>query len=380
MSEVYITRTSNYLPNSVISNDEMEDFLGCIGERASKSRRIVLRSNGIENRYYALDKNGQATHNNAEITSLAVRELFAKNPEELSEIDLLACGTSVPDQMMPSHGVMVHGYLPETGHIEVITPAGNCCSGMHAFKYAFLSAKAGMTKKAVCTGSERLSRMLHADQFEIELQKMEELESNPHLAFEKDFLRWMLSDGAGAFLVETEKPAEGLALRVEWIDTCSLANELETCMYMANVKLEDGSMKSFMDYSPQEILDQSILSIKQDVRLLGENIVKIGHQKLIDSLKKRGIAAEEITFFLPHLSSFFFKDKIAKALEEGGMGIPYDRWFTNLREKGNVGAGSIYLMLDELMHSGKLKVGDKILLSVPESARFAYAFSLLTVC
>lgn len=380
MSEVYITRTATFLPNSVVSNDEMEEFLGCIGERASKSRRVVLRNNGIENRYYAIDKNGKATHNNAEITSLAVRNLFLENPDELKEIDLLACGTSVPDQMMPSHGVMVHGNLPETDSIEVITPSGNCCSGMHAFKYAFLAAKVGQSKKAVCTGSERLSRMLHADQFEIEMQKMIELEQNPHLAFEKDFLRWMLSDGAGAFLVETKKPEKGLALRVEWIDTCSLANEFETCMYMATDKLEDGTMKSFMDYSPQEILDQSILSMKQDARLLGENIVKIGHVKLIDSLKKRGISSDDITYFLPHLSSFFFKDKIAEALEEGGMPIPAERWFTNLRDKGNVGAGSIYLMVDELLHSGKLKAGDRILLSVPESARFAYAFSLLTVC
>lgn len=358
----------------------MEDYLGCIGERASKSRRVVLRSNGIQKRYYALDKNGQPTHNNAEIAALAVRNLFTDNPDELKEIDLLTCGTSVPDQMMPSHAVMVHGYLPETDNIEVISPAGNCCSGMHALKYAYLAAKSGQSKKAVSTGSERLSRMLHAEQFEIEVQKMEALEQNPHLAFEKDFLRWMLSDGAGAFLIETEKPKEGLVLRIDWIDTYSFANELETCMYMANNKLPDGSMKSFMDYSPLEILDQSILSIKQDVRLLGDNIVKVGHAKMLESLEKRGIDVDDVTYFLPHLSSYFFQDKIAAAFEEAGKPLPFERWFTNLRDKGNVGAGSVYLMVDELLHSGKLKPGDKLLLSVPESARFAYAYSMLTVC
>ena len=46
MAEVYITRTSHFLPNDPVSNDEMEHFLGCIGEQASKSRRVVLRNNG----------------------------------------------------------------------------------------------------------------------------------------------------------------------------------------------------------------------------------------------------------------------------------------------------------------------------------------------
>ena len=62
------------------------------------------------------------------------------------------------------------------------------------------------------------------------------------------------------------------------------------------------------------------------------------------------------------------------------MHIPWEKWFLNLQEVGNVGAGSIYLMLEELFHSGKLKKGDRLFLQVPESARFAYAYAYLTVC
>ena len=68
------------------------------------------------------------------------------------------------------------------------------------------------------------------------------------------------------------------------------------------------------------------------------------------------------------MSSHFFKDKIFQRLIENGNGIPYDKWFVNLSTVGNVGAASVYLMVDELYHSGKLKPGDKILLLVPESA------------
>ncbi|MFT7612529.1 MAG: 3-oxoacyl-[acyl-carrier-protein] synthase-3 [Parvicellaceae bacterium] len=380
MSEVYITKTASYLPNNPVSNDEMEDYLGLIGERASKSKRIVLRNNGIKNRFYAMNKDGVPTHTNAEMVSLAVRKLVNNDPDLLKEIDLLSCGTSTPDQMMPSHAVMVHGWLKETNNIEVVSPSGVCCSGMHAFKYAYMALKLKEATKAVCSGSERLSRILHADQFEIEAKKIRDLEDNSYLAFEKDFLRWMLSDGAGAFMMQSEKNVEGISLRIDWIDAVSFANEKEPCMYMGSDKLEDGSLKSYMDYSPEELNQNSILSIKQDVKLLAENIIKLGFKKLEQSLKERGIGPDDITFFLPHMSSYFFESKMADILDEAGLHIPKEKWFTNLDTHGNVGAGSIYLMVDELFNSGRLKVGDTILLTVPESSRFSYVFSLLTVC
>ena len=62
------------------------------------------------------------------------------------------------------------------------------------------------------------------------------------------------------------------------------------------------------------------------------------------------------------------------------MHIPKEKWFTNLATKGNVGSASIYLMVDELFKSGKLKKGERLLLVVPESSRFSYSYCHLTVC
>ena len=68
--EVYITKTATYFPNEPISNEEMEDFLVLIDKSHSKSKRIVLRNNGIRNRFYALTREGKPTHTNAEMTAL----------------------------------------------------------------------------------------------------------------------------------------------------------------------------------------------------------------------------------------------------------------------------------------------------------------------
>ena len=124
LKEVYINNTSSFFPNDPVSNDEMEDYLGYINATPSRSKAIVLRNNGIKRRFYALTKEGKSTHTNAEMTALAVKALFKNNPADIDSIELISCGTSSPDQLMPSHGVMVHGWLPETSSVEVISPSG----------------------------------------------------------------------------------------------------------------------------------------------------------------------------------------------------------------------------------------------------------------
>ena len=75
MKDVYVNKISKYLPNRPISNDEMEEKLGIINGKVSKARRIVLRNNQIKTRYYALDDQGNITHNNARLTKEAVLAL-----------------------------------------------------------------------------------------------------------------------------------------------------------------------------------------------------------------------------------------------------------------------------------------------------------------
>lgn len=380
MSQVYINKTSTFFPNNAISNTEMEQYLGHINGKPSKSKNIVLRNNGIEKRYYALDLQGNSTHTNTEITANAILQLFANNPQSIQNIELLCCGTTSPDQLLPSHAIMVHGMLPQSTPMEVVSQSGSCCSGMHALKYAYLSIKSGEKNNAVCTGSERISKLLQSTMFEEEAQKLAELQENPYVAFEKDFLRWMLSDGAGAFYLENKPNTNGLSLRVEWIELFSYAHTIESCMYMGCNKLDDGSVRGYQEYTGKEIVEQSILSLKQDTKLLSSHIVELGFSGLKNILEKHNFSIQNLSYLLPHMSSYFFESKIYDILQKHDITVPYDKWYTNLKHKGNMGAGSIYTMLHDLIENKPLKAGDTILLAVPESARFSYAFCLLTVC
>ncbi|HKX86492.1 MAG TPA: beta-ketoacyl-ACP synthase III [Flavobacterium sp.] len=377
MFEVYITKSGKYLPNEPVSNDEMESYLGLINNTVSKVRRVILRNNGITTRYYALDKNGNPTHTNAELTNKAIGTLYDGDFTS-NDVELLSCGTSTPDNLLPSHAAMVHG-LMKNKSVELNSSSGVCNAGMNALKFGYLSVKSGNTKNAICSGSERVSTWMKSEKFENEVDHLKKLEEQPIIALKKDFLRWMLSDGAAVFLLENE-PKGPQPLKIEWMEAYSYAYELEACMYAGGDKLEDGSIKPWSDYSADEWLSKSVFSIKQDVKILDQHILEKGALSMKDAMDKNNITPEDITYFLPHVSSHYFVDGLYKNLAAKGIEIPKEKWFMNLKDVGNVGSASIYLMLEELMHSGKLKKGDRILLSVPESGRFSYAYAYLTVC
>lgn len=368
--DVFLTRTASYLPLSPVGNDEMESVLGMVGGRPSRARRMVLRSNGIQSRHYVLDPaTGEPVMTNAELAAEAVRALG-----DIGPVECLAVGTSCPDQLMPSHGVMVHGVLGWP-RLEVVSLAGICLSGTAAFKYAWLAVRAGDAQRSVAVASEIASLGLRARNFDAEIDhKVKALEERPEIAFEKDFLRWMLSDGAGAVLLEN-KPSGPLSLKVRWVELSSAAHELEPCMYCGAEKNEDGSLTGWQWFSNQEFATRSVFSIKQDVKLLNAHVVRATlTEPLREVVQKYQLEGQQIDWFLPHFSSNYFADAAAAGVAQAGLNIPRENWFTNLAHKGNTGSASPFIMLDELFQSGRIQKGHTVLMFIPESGRFSSGF------
>jgi len=380
MTHVYINDIQTFLPNEPIENRDMELYLGYIGGKKSRAKNIVLKSNGIKSRYYVLEKETQkACFSNAVLCANAIKKL--QNPHfSLEQTDILACGTTTPDQLMPGHALMVQGELGIT-EIETISASGICLSGINALKYVYYAIKSEEISTGISCGSEVVSPVLSAKNFKEESDHLlESLEKNAGIAFEKDFLRWMLSDGAGAMKLENKPNTDGLSLKIEFIDVLSYAGEMPVCMYSGLHVDEDGTTNSWRNYEQQEVMENSLLSISQNVKLLNENIINYTVTKPIRTIaKKRDLKPDDYQYFLPHYSSTYFRDKVYQGLIDANFEIPYEKWFTNLTTYGNTGSASIYIMLEELFHNGKLKAGDKLLCYIPESGRFSTAFMSLEV-
>ena len=126
--EVYITNIARFLPGNAVKNEEMEEYLGYVGGNIiSRSKSIILRNNKIVSRYYAIDKNGNSTHTNYELAAQAIKNLESDS-FKIADLDLLTCGTTTPDQLLPSHASMVHGEI-NSHPMEAISFSGSCSSG-----------------------------------------------------------------------------------------------------------------------------------------------------------------------------------------------------------------------------------------------------------
>jgi len=376
VQKVYITKTASFFPNLPVGNDEMEDYLGYIGGKKSRVKSIILRQNGIKTRYYALDKEQHITHSNAEMAALSIKKLLPEKKDR-DGVQVLCCGTSTPDQMLPSQAAMVHG-AAFSHPMEIFSLAGVCMTSIAALKTAYMSVISGNSKNAICSNSELVSPVLLSKFFEEEYHFLKAIKENPILAFNKDFLRFMLSDGAACCYLQNNVSI-GINLEINWIETISFANQYPACMYMWGDYDEEGLFRSWKEFDGKEILEKSIWCIKQDIKLLNEVVVVRFVDAIEMALNKYHVNGDSIDYVIPHISSMYFYNLLAEELERRGICLPTEKWFTNLTTVGNVGSVAIFAGLDELVHSGRLIDGNKILLLVPESGRFTYGVVLLTV-
>lgn len=372
---VYINALGKFLPGEPVSNEEMENHLGLVGGKPSRLKSRILKQNGIQSRYYAIDSEGRVLFRDYELAARAVLDALKHSELSLKEIQYLAAATSQSDLLAPGFASLVQGEL-RLPACEIASLHGVCASGMMALKGAHLQIQSGEKTTAAVTASEFTSRFFRHGLFE-ETRLFQE---TGRVAFDAEFLRWMLSDGAGAAILENRPNARGLSLRVEWIDLISYADRLDVCMYSGANKLPDGTLdRSWYDYTnfAEAARDGAIL-LKQDLELL-ENVVILGAKRYFELMEEKQFKASDIDWLVCHYSSHVFRGKIIDLITKGGGMIPEERWFTNLYSKGNTGSASVLIMLEELFNEGNLKPGQKILCMVPESGRFIISFMMLTV-
>src|SRR3989441_11517470 len=381
--DVYITAAGAYLPGEPVDNDHIESVLGLIDGKPSRLKERILKSNGIKTRHYALDADGHTTELNEELAVKAVHAALAHSTLSLDDVEMLATGTTQGDVPIPGFASMVHGRLGGRP-MEILSAGGVARASMAALTNASRAVATQQRKTGVIVGSELVSRSLKGTKFRRE--KYEPL-ADRHLDglrasyrdFAADFLRWMLSDGAGCVVLEGKPHPETPSLRIDWIELKSYANEYETCMYTGIARKNPPRVgNTWLDLATISEADKAeLMRIRQDTELLPQ-IVKLSVEEYLRLIKRGRIVPEELDHILCHYSSHFFKGEIVKLLDEAHLSIPEEKWFTNLYTKGNTGAASIFIMLEEALNSGRFKPGEKILLMVPESGRFTVSFALLT--
>lgn len=364
----YITSTGAFLPGPPVGNDEIESILGLVNGRPSRLKHKILQSNGIVTRHYAIDGSHRTTHSVADMGAAAARECMRRASLPLKSVGMLSCATTQGDMVIPGFASMVQAELglPE---IEIATSHGICSSSVMALKAAVNALRVGDHGGALVVVSELASRLFKSSRYEA-------AGGYDSIDFNSEFLRWMLSDGAGAWLLELEP--RGASLRIDWIRSFSHADAYPVCMGIGTPtdRADTRTWQDFPTYADAEAA--GALLIRQDVRLL-EHVVKLGVDGALRLIDEGLLDMGALDHFLCHYSSHHFRGKIADMLDMAGVGIDEAKWYTNLYTRGNTGCASILIMLDDFLNENRAEPGDKILCMVPESGRFNCAYVHLTM-
>jgi 3-oxoacyl-[acyl-carrier-protein] synthase-3 len=356
----FITGTGSFLPGPPIGNNSIEEYLGII-EGEQLVRRQVLAVNGIRTRHYALDTDQNETFDVYQLGVLAAQNCL-KGLAPIAPISYLSAGTTHAPYSGPGIASIVHSQLAQQAIIpepvEVNSNSGICTSSATGVINAFRAIQSGVHQTALCIGAEQSTQALKSTAFRI-IKDTETMERDLKRSqwFMSVFLRFMLSDGAGAWLLESQSREDRTCFKINWTFSRSYASEAPLCMHY----------------------DNRSARLSQDVDILSKHLFVFAKTFVTECFERHQERLDSYQIILPHLSSYFFQRKMERLIKQlcGDKGAQPTTW-TNLATAGNTGAASIFVMLDQFVRTQQSKAGDRFLLFIPESGQFNFVMISLT--
>jgi 3-oxoacyl-[acyl-carrier-protein] synthase-3 len=302
-----IAGTGSYLPEKVLTNDDLAKFV-------DTSDEWITSRTGIRERHVAAE--GETTGDLAYHAS--VRALEAAGVEA-SELDLIVLGTTTPDLIFPSTACLIQHRLGANGCPAFDVNAA--CSGfVYALSVADKFIRSGAARTVLVVGAETLTRMV------------DWTERTSCVLF---------GDGAGAVVLKADS------------ETGILSTHLHA----------DGGKKELL-WNPVGVSvgfkpDEPNVGVR--INMTGNDVFKHAVKALDaiveETLEANGLDRHEIDWLIPHQANLRIIEATAKRLD-----MPMERVIVTVDRHGNTSSGSVPLALDEAVRSGKVQRGQLLLL------------------
>ncbi len=308
---VRITGWGMYAPERVLTNADLERVVDTSDEW------IVART-GIRERRVAAAHETTAT-----LSAIAGKRAIAVAGLEPDDIDIILVATLTPDYWMPSTGALVKEAIGNTRAAAMDVMAA--CSGfVYAYSVADAYLRSGAFKNALVIGAETLTRFLdYSDRGTCIL----------------------FGDGAGAVVLSASDQEGGGMQGLEMTTDPDGA-------YM--IWLPSGGSRS-------PVSGGTLARGEHYVRMEGKETYRFATKTMattaLKAIERAGWKPDEIDLFIPHQANVRIIESVAK-----GLNLPMDKMFVNLDRYGNTSAASVGIALAEAVDTGRVKVGDKIVL------------------
>jgi len=306
----HLTGWGRYAPSQVLTNADLERMV-------DTSDEWIVSRTGIRERRVAA-----AYETTASMAAVASMRAIRTAGIEPDDIDLILLATLTPDYWMPSTAALVKEAIGNTKAAAMDVAAA--CSG---FVYAYATAQAyitsGLAKHVLVIGAELLTRFLDYS------------DRNTCILF---------GDGAGAVVLSaSDGPGGGLGIE--------MTTEPQGA-YM--IWLPAGGAKS-----PPSA--ETIARGEHYIRMEGKETYRFATRTLattaLAAIEKAGLQPSDIDLFIPHQANIRIIEAVAK-----GLDLPMDKMFVNLDKYGNTSAASVPIALAEAANSGRIKIGDTVVI------------------
>ncbi len=310
---VVVAGTGSYLPEKVLTNDELAALVDTSDEW------IVTRT-GIKERRIAREDEFTS-----HMASAAARQALEQSGMSADEIELIIVATITPDNPTPATACHVQQQIGARKAVAFDISAA--CSGfLYAMKVSKRMIASGAFNNALIIGAEKLSSVTNwSDRTTCVL----------------------FGDGAGAAVLRRSEEGEGRIVSTEMGTDGTLTHLLE---------IQGGG-------SACPINTNNVNDNLQTLSMLGKEVFKHAVTRMKQAsekvIERAGWGPEDIACVIPHQANLRIIDAIADRLA-----VPNEKVFVNLHKYGNTSAAAVAIALDEAHRTGAFKRGDKIVLVV----------------
>jgi 3-oxoacyl-[acyl-carrier-protein] synthase-3 len=304
-----IVSAASAIPEASHSNTEIETRLGL--EQGWISRRT-----GIHRRPQAAP--GEST---SDLAVRAAASAIQRSTVDKAEIGLVLLATSTPDHLLPPTAPLVaHRIGLQSGAIDL---AGACSGFLYALVLGSYWADSS-GKAALVIGANILTRRIN--------------EKDPATVS-------LFSDGAGAVVVVPFQPT---GLRGSYLGSDGSAYEA--------MGIAAGGTREPL--TPESLKDgRNLMTMRRGAALFKQAVRSMADAGKA-ALEQAGLRESEVTWWIPHQAN-------TRIIQDTGalLGIGPERTINVVSKYGNSSAATIPIAMADALDSGRLKGGDKVLLT-----------------
>jgi 3-oxoacyl-[acyl-carrier-protein] synthase-3 len=317
--KAFITGSGKFLPERVVSNEEIAERLGLSPEQ-------IFKSSGIRRRRWA-EEHTTTSSLAAEALKLALEDarLMAE------DIDYLLFGTMTPDRFIPGSAPSVQKALG-LREIPCLDIRAACCNALYGLQVAKALVTSGAARRVAVCLAEIQSAWLD-------------------LSPQSGTISMLFGDGASSLIVSDEAPDGALEiLDVHLATDGSYVDDL-------------GVRCPGTQFGAKGAHDESANGADYAARMNGQSVILQASRKIVAAsqtvLARNSLAASDVRWMVPHQANANLLAQVAR-----GLRFPTDKdgVVSVLEDTGNTSSASMGIALDSLRRSGRIQSGDYLLL------------------